>query len=216
MASSTDNGVEGGSILGTLEHLEGGGVLPVARGSAEVQASAEDAGSDSDEWETPPELFEAISRRYGPFDWDLAASAQNAKCTRFWDKEANALRQNWDDAHWRNAWVNPPYSRGMQGSFFQLARGTVILAKKRVTMLVQSTTEVAWFQEGLMAGADVALKQTVATGPLKGFVMLMEASSYMAYLHFLQGRVAFVNPVTKEVAGTGKTGSLVIHLRPRR
>lgn len=36
--------------------------------------------SKSDEWATPQELFDQLSKKYGPFDLDVCATHKNAKC----------------------------------------------------------------------------------------------------------------------------------------
>ncbi len=72
---------------------------------------------------TPPVLVGAIQRQFGcQFDLDLAANAENAKCTRFLSLADNSLTQDWkavlaqeteEHAFWREdhlaAWLNPPF-----------------------------------------------------------------------------------------------------------
>ena len=63
--------------------------------------------SKSDQWATPPELFLRIAKRYGPFDLDVCATAENAKCERFYSPEQDGLQQPWEG----RCWMNPPYGR---------------------------------------------------------------------------------------------------------
>ncbi len=45
---------------------------------------------------TPPELVAAIERRFGTITWDIAASADNAVCERFYSKDGiDALTDDW-------------------------------------------------------------------------------------------------------------------------
>ena len=75
--------------------------------------------SKSDEWSTPQELFDALHAEFD-FRIDLAATAENAKCSAFFTKEHDALSMPWHAA-FRCGWLNPPYSRGLCGKFIAKA-----------------------------------------------------------------------------------------------
>lgn len=72
---------------------------------------------NKDEWRTDPVLFELCDREFH-FDLDVAASAENALCERYFTQEDNALTQDWYQAskysfgkdHVTNIWCNPPFS----------------------------------------------------------------------------------------------------------
>lgn len=64
-------------------------------------------GTDSDEWETPHELFKRLHDEF-QFTVDAAASKQNAKLPRYWTTRDDGLAQDWSG---ERVWVNPPYSR---------------------------------------------------------------------------------------------------------
>ena len=66
-----------------------------------------------DQWATPPALFEALDREFGPFVLDAAALPGNAKCARFWTPAENGLAQPWGPGP---TWCNPPYSDPGPGS----------------------------------------------------------------------------------------------------
>ncbi|UGO51651.1 putative DNA methyltransferase [Proteus phage vB_PmiS_DoubleBarrel] len=51
-----------------------------------------------DQWRTPDWLFYALNSLYGPFLVDLFSDGQNAKCSRYFMAEDNALQQNWKEA----------------------------------------------------------------------------------------------------------------------
>lgn len=58
------------------------------------------------EWGTPRWLFDAVVERYGIFDLDAAANADNALADRFWTREDDALTKPWCG----HVWCNPPFS----------------------------------------------------------------------------------------------------------
>jgi phage N-6-adenine-methyltransferase len=62
--------------------------------------------SDRMDWETPPELFAWISEKYGPFDLDAAATAENALCATYFTPEDDGLAQSWGGLRQRVA--EPP------------------------------------------------------------------------------------------------------------
>ena len=62
------------------------------------------------EVETPPELITAVEQRFGKIDFDLAASASNAKGPRFYTKADDSLTQSWQlGPSVRVAWINPEF-----------------------------------------------------------------------------------------------------------
>jgi phage N-6-adenine-methyltransferase len=54
---------------------------------------------------TPKWLFDFLSKRFGPFDLDAAATAENTLCGRFYTEEDNALLQPWEG----KVFCNPPF-----------------------------------------------------------------------------------------------------------
>jgi site-specific DNA-methyltransferase (adenine-specific) len=75
--------------------------------------------SKSDEWSTPQATFDALHAEFD-FQIDLAASAENAKCSGFYSKDMDSLAQAWHVVAARG-WLNPPYSRGLCGKFIAKA-----------------------------------------------------------------------------------------------
>lgn len=63
--------------------------------------------SNSGEWSTPQKLFDSLNRCYS-FTVDAAASKENAKLERYWNKETNGLAQDWSG---ERIFCNPPYGR---------------------------------------------------------------------------------------------------------
>ena len=66
--------------------------------------------SDSNEWQTPPWLFNLMDKEFGGFQLDAAATEKNALCSKYYTQEIDGLKQEWGkDADL--VWINPPYSR---------------------------------------------------------------------------------------------------------
>lgn len=61
----------------------------------------------SDEWSTPQELFDQLNAEFG-FTLDPCATAENAKCENYCDREMNGLSVPWAG---HRVFVNPPYSQ---------------------------------------------------------------------------------------------------------
>lgn len=64
--------------------------------------------SNSNEWATPQPFFDALNAEFG-FTLDAAATAENAKCERYYSEADNAILQDWVGT----VWLNPPYGRGI-------------------------------------------------------------------------------------------------------
>ena len=50
--------------------------------------------SETNEWSTPQDLFEELNEEFG-FTIDVAATAENAKCERYYTAADNGLKQSW-------------------------------------------------------------------------------------------------------------------------
>jgi site-specific DNA-methyltransferase (adenine-specific) len=94
--------------------------------------------SQRDDWETPQELFEKLEAEFR-FTLDAAASAENAKCERYFTKEDNGLEQSWDG---ERVWCNPPYGRKV-GEWVKKAAES----KAVTVMLLFARTDTTWFHE---------------------------------------------------------------------
>lgn len=60
----------------------------------------------SDDWETPPEIFNPLNKRY-KFTLDPCCKKETAKCKKFYTKEDDGLWRSWED---QRVWMNPPFS----------------------------------------------------------------------------------------------------------
>lgn len=62
--------------------------------------------SESHTWETPQNFFDKINAKYW-FNLDACAEPETAKVSRYYTKEQDALKQDWQGV----VWCNPPYGR---------------------------------------------------------------------------------------------------------
>ena len=64
--------------------------------------------SNTDEWGTPVNLFLGACVEFNITPYlDVCATFRNTKCPRFFNKEFDALKQNWDE----DFFMNPPFSK---------------------------------------------------------------------------------------------------------
>src|SRR5258705_8343867 len=88
-------------------------------------------------------FFEMISARFGVFDLDVAASARNAKCARYFTVVDDGLTQHWAD----KVWCNPPYSdcrSWVEKAWASWRNGD---CSAIVMLLPANRTEQAWWQD---------------------------------------------------------------------
>jgi phage N-6-adenine-methyltransferase len=94
--------------------------------------------SGKDDWETPQALFDTLNAEFH-FEMDVAASAENAKCVNYFTAADNALSKDWALYGPRTCWMNPPYSRGLQGKFIAKAAEERACGVTTVTLLPART-----------------------------------------------------------------------------
>jgi phage N-6-adenine-methyltransferase len=80
------------SIRGALKALQG-------------KSDSVHFSSDSDEWETPQDLYDRLNQEF-QFTLDVCASDENHKCANYFTQEDDGLNQSWTGV----CWMNPPYS----------------------------------------------------------------------------------------------------------
>lgn len=104
--------------------------------------------SERMDWETPPELFDPLNEEFH-FTLDVCATAQNAKCTRFFTPEEDGLKQKWTGV----CWMNPPYGREMKAwmkkAYEESLRGATVVC------LVPSRTDTFWWHEYAMKADEI-------------------------------------------------------------
>lgn len=107
--------------------------------------------SDFMDWETPPELFDRLSEKYGPFDLDPAAVPETAKCPLYFTPEDDGLKQKWHGS----VWLNPPYGREI-GKWVKKAHDEFFAGNvNKVVMLIPARTDTAYWHDYIQNIASV-------------------------------------------------------------
>jgi len=105
--------------------------------------------SQRQDWETPPDHFEALDAEFG-FDLDVCATRRNAKVERFYSPEDDALAQPWRGT----CFCNPPFD---QIEAFVTKAIRSVAEGATVVMLVPARTDSRWFQALVQHADDVRL-----------------------------------------------------------
>lgn len=97
--------------------------------------------SASDDWATPQDFFDALNEEFN-FTLDVCASASNAKCSTYFTKTVDGLRQEWGR---ERCWMNPPYGREIKAWMKKASeasgRGALVVC------LVPARTDTAWWHD---------------------------------------------------------------------
>jgi phage N-6-adenine-methyltransferase len=101
--------------------------------------------SNTDEWETPIDLFESLNNEF-KFNIDVCATKDNTKCSKFFTREINGLNQSWQGI----CWMNPPYGRTI-GKWIKKAYESS-LKGATVVCLVPARTDTSWWHDYCMKG----------------------------------------------------------------
>ena len=99
--------------------------------------------SQKTDWATPWELFRAWDISHGRFHLDVCATAENAKCSKFFSPKEDGLNQPWEGI----CWMNPPYGRAI-GQWIGKAASEARTARVlRVVCLIPARTDTAWWHD---------------------------------------------------------------------
>lgn len=104
------------------------------------QVAAHGVLDEVDDRATDPAFFGLLDERFR-FSIDVAASAANTKCERFYDREADGLAQSWAG---ERVWCNPPYSAIRP--WVEKAWREAPTAEVVVMLLPANRTEQSWWQ----------------------------------------------------------------------
>lgn len=103
--------------------------------------------SRTDQWATPQAVFDALNSEFG-FTLDVAADNSNAKCSRFYSRAEDGLKQDWRG---ERVFCNPPYGREIAGWVEKCARGGAALA----VGLLPARTDTRWFHDFILGKAEI-------------------------------------------------------------
>jgi site-specific DNA-methyltransferase (adenine-specific) len=102
--------------------------------------------SQTVEWPTEQAFFDQLDREFH-FTVDVAATAENAKCDRFYTIDDDGLLQDWDG---ETVWCNPPYGRRISDWVRKAAHSAAT-----TVMLLPARTDVKWFHDLVVGRAEV-------------------------------------------------------------
>ena len=117
--------------------------------------------SQTDEWATPQNLFDELNREFG-FTLDPCATAENAKCAKFFTAADDGLKQDWRG---HTVFMNPPYGRAI-GLWMAKAYGAAQDAAT-VVCLVPARTDTAWWHRYSIKGEIRCLRGRLKFGGCK-------------------------------------------------
>ena len=123
---------------------QSGAVKTVAEHVHAVAGRVYIASSARDDWETPPEVFDPLHKRFR-FTVDGAATADNRKVARWW---SDAFAQPWTG---ERVFANPPYGRQQVRWIEEAAKREAEL----VALLIPARPDTRAWQELILPRAEV-------------------------------------------------------------
>lgn len=106
--------------------------------------------SKTDLWATPQDFFDKLNAEFG-FTCDPCATAENAKCARFYTAAEDGLKQDWGG---QCVFMNPPYGRAI-GQWVAKAYAESRKPHTTVVCLLPARTDTRWFHEYILGKAEV-------------------------------------------------------------
>lgn len=107
-------------------------------------------------WVTPPEFFDPLNSEFN-LQIDSAASADNAMLPIFWDKEADAFKQDWTG---KRIWCNPPYGKAhvTPPGIYKWVERCATGGASIVVALLPARTDTAWFHKFIYQKPNVEIR----------------------------------------------------------
>ena len=98
--------------------------------------------SERHDWETPQFLFDGLNAEFG-FEVDVCATAENAKCRKFFTSQDNGLVQHWEGV----CWMNPPMAEKASGG-----------CERRLSRLSRAPRWYAWYRPERIPNGGIATR----------------------------------------------------------
>lgn len=108
--------------------------------------------SNREDWETPQDFYDRLNTKYH-FEWDLAASDNNAKCDHYLTRDDNSLEQNWGELS-GNMFLNPPYGRQLK-LWVKKAAETHLKYDQCLVMLIPARTDTSYWHDYIFNHAEI-------------------------------------------------------------
>lgn len=106
--------------------------------------------SDSAEWATPQDFYDKLNAEFH-FTLDPCATAENAKCEKYYTKEQDGLTQDWTG---ETVFCNPPYGRKI-GAWIEKCYKHSLNGGGTAVMLIPSRTDTQWFHDYVYGKAEI-------------------------------------------------------------
>jgi site-specific DNA-methyltransferase (adenine-specific) len=103
------------------------------------------------EWATPQAFYDRLNYLYGPFTLDPCASAENAKCEKFFTEKENGLERSWIG---HRCFVNPPYKQHID-KWLAWAYHEAMCYGVYSLCVLPARTETAWFHEEAQRATEI-------------------------------------------------------------
>ncbi len=107
--------------------------------------------SKTGQWATPQDFYNKLNWRFGPFDLDPCADADNAKCTKFFTEADDGLSHSWEGY---TSFINPPYGRGIE-KWIKKAYEASRNDNTKVVMLIPARTDTKYWHQYVMRADEV-------------------------------------------------------------
>jgi len=105
--------------------------------------------SQSDEWETPADVFMELHKEFN-FTLDPCCTLENAKTPRCFTLQEDGLAQPWPG----RVFMNPPYGRAI-GAWVEKARREAETNAEVVVCLLPARTDTRWWHDHCASAADI-------------------------------------------------------------
>lgn len=100
------------------------------------------------EWATPQDFYEKLDQEFG-FELDVCSTIENAKCSKFYTKAEDGLKQEWTGV----CWCNPPYGREikhwMKKAYESSLKGATVVC------LIPARTDTQWWHDYVIHAKDI-------------------------------------------------------------
>lgn len=106
--------------------------------------------SATDEWATPCETFNDLNKEFG-FTLDPCATDENRKCSKYYTKEIDGLKQNWGG---EIVFCNPPYGREIS-KWVEKCSNESNKPNTICVMLIPARTDTKWFHQYIYHKAEI-------------------------------------------------------------
>lgn len=120
-----------------------------ARGVDEAAWESDAHSAETEEWETPQDLFDELDAEFR-FELDVCSAPDSAKCKRFYSAADDGLRRSWKGS----CWMNPPSGLGIEQWVEKARRSAGNDKKTTVVCLLPARIDSPWWWDHCL-GAEI-------------------------------------------------------------